>query len=153
MKFNEDWKNQRIAMDFTLLDICRSSAYEGATDDNYNWFLSSPHYYFNTRFALLQLVQLLPDGMTHSCIKITSGIRCPKVNEAMGGTKTSYHLHGLALDIISMADPDVLKKIWKNAQENEDVSFYEVIWCRSKGLMHLAASYGNNIETAFIMRR
>lgn len=153
MKFNEDWKNQRIAMDFTLLDICRSSAYEGATDDNYTWFLSSPHYYFNTRFALLQLVQLLPDGMTPDCIKITSGIRCPKVNEAVGGTKTSYHMHGLALDIISMAGPDVLKKIWKNAQENEDVSFYEVIWCRSKGLMHLAASYGNNIETAFIIRK
>lgn len=153
MKFNEDWKNQHIAMDFTLLDICRSSAYDGATDDNYTWFLSSPHYYFNTRFALLQLVQLLPDGMTPSCIKITSGIRCPKVNEAVGGTKTSYHLHGLALDIISMAGPDVLKEIWKNAQENEDVSFYEVIWCRSKGLMHLAASYGNNIETAFIIRR
>lgn len=153
MKFNEDWKNQRIAMDFTLLDICRSSAYEGATDDNYTWFLSSPHYYFNTRFALLQLVQLLPDGMKPSCIKITSGIRCPKVNEAMGGTKTSYHLHGLALDIISMAGPDVLREIWKNAQENEDVSFYEVIWCRSKGIIHLAASYGNNIETAFIMRR
>ena len=153
MKFNKNWKNQRIEMDFTLLDICRSSAYEGATDDNYTWFLSSPHYYFNTRFALLQLVQLLPDGMDASCIKITSGIRCPKVNEAMGGTKTSYHLHGLALDIISMAGPDVLKEIWKNAQEYEDVSFYEVIWCRSKGLMHLAASYGNNIETAFIMRR
>ena len=140
-------------MDFTLLDICRSSVYEGATDDNYTWFLSSPHYYFNTRFALLQLVQLLPDGMTPSCIKITSGIRCPKVNEAVGGTKTSYHLHGLALDIISMAGPDVLKEIWKNAQENEDVSFYEVIWCRSRGIMHLAASYGNNIETAFIIRR
>ena len=153
MKFNEDWKNQRIEMDFTLLDICRSSAYDGATDDNYTWFLSSQSHYYNDRFALLQLARLLPDGMDASCIKITSGIRCPKVNTAVGGVKTSYHLHGLAIDIASRKGPDVLKKIWVNAQENEDVSFYEVIWYRSRGFMHLAASYGDNIETAFIIRK
>lgn len=153
MKFNVDWKNQRITTDFTLLDICRSSAYEGATDDNYVWFLSSPSHYFNIRFALLQLVQLLPDGMNLSCIKITSGIRCPKVNEEVGGIKTSYHLHGLALDIASTAGPDVLKEIWKKALENEDVSFYEVIWNRSRGFIHLAASYGDNVETVFLLRK
>ena len=140
-------------MDFTLLDICRSSAYDGATDDNYTWFLSSQSHYYNARFALLQLARLLPDGMDASCIKITSGIRCPKVNTAVGGVKTSYHLHGLAIDIASRKGPDVLKKIWVNAQENEDVSFYEVIWYRSRGFMHLAASYGDNIETAFIIRK
>ena len=153
MKFNEDWKNQRIEMDFTLLDICRSSAYDGATDDNYTWFLSSQSHYYNARFALLQLSRLLPDGMDASCIKITSGIRCPKVNTAVGGVKTSYHLHGLAIDIASRKGPDVLKKICVNAQENEDLSFYEVIWYRSRGFMHLAASYGDNIETAFIIRK
>lgn len=153
MKFNENWKNQRIATYFTLLDICRSSAYEGATDDNYTWFLSSQSHYYNTRLALLQLERILPDGMAPSCIKITCGIRCPKVNEAVGGMKRSYHLHGLALDIVSTEGPDVLKEIWKNAQENEDASFYEVIWYRSRGLMHIVASYGENIETAFIVRR
>lgn len=153
MKFIGNWKKQRIAMDFTLLDICSSSAYEGATDDNYTWFLSSPILYHNINYALLQLVQLLPDGMTPDCIKITSGIRCPKVNAAVGGASTSYHLHGLALDIVSTAGPNVLKEIWKNAQENEDVSFYEVIWYRNKGLMHIVASYGENIETAFIVRK
>ena len=152
MEFNENWKTQRIAIDFNLLDICRSYVYDGATLDNYNWFLSSPHHYFNVQNVLSQLKCILPEGKNLSCIRITSGIRCPKVNTAVGGVKTSYHLHGLAVDIASREGPDVLKKIWENAQENKDVHFYEVIWYRKRGFIHLAASYDINVDTKFIVK-
>lgn len=152
MKFNENWKTQRIAMDFNLLEICRSYVYDGATEDNYTWFLSSPHHYFNVQNVLLQLKYILPEGKNLSCIRITSGIRCPKVNVAVGGAKNSYHLHGLAIDIASTEGPNVLKEIWKNAQENQDVHFYEVIWYRKRGFMHLAASYDSHVDTKFIVK-
>lgn len=152
MKFNENWKTQRIAMDFNLLDVCRSYVYDSATEDNYTWFLSSPNHYFNVHNVLSQLKCILPKGKNLSCVRITSGIRCPKVNIAVGGAKNSYHLHGLAIDIASREGPDVLKEIWKNAQENKDVHFYEVIWYRKRGFIHLAASYDINVNTKFIVK-
>ena len=33
-------------------------------------------------------------------LRITSGIRCKALNEAVGGSKTSAHYHGLAADIV-----------------------------------------------------
>lgn len=35
-----------------------------------------------------------------SAIKVTSGYRCPELNEAVGGSKTSAHLTGYAADIV-----------------------------------------------------
>ena len=35
-----------------------------------------------------------------SAIIVTSGYRCPELNEAIGGAKTSAHLTGYALDIV-----------------------------------------------------
>lgn len=152
MKFSENWKNQRIDIDFNVLDVCRSYVYDGATEDNYFWFLSSPHHYSNIKNVLSQLKCILPADKTLSCIRITSGIRCPKVNVAVGGAKNSYHLHGLAIDIASKEGPDVLKEIWKNAQENKDVHFYEVIWYRKRGFIHLAASPNEYVDTKFIVK-
>lgn len=37
-------------------------------------------------------------------IKVTSGFRCRRLNEAVGGAKTSDHTHGNAADICTMED-------------------------------------------------
>lgn len=39
-------------------------------------------------------------GLGTPAIKVTSGIRSEKLNEAVGGSKTSAHYHGLAADLV-----------------------------------------------------
>lgn len=45
---------------------------------------------------IVKLLQLLPDYRLH----ITSGYRCSKLNTKIGGSKTSQHLKGQAVDLI-----------------------------------------------------
>lgn len=41
----------------------------------------------------IQLEKVIP-------MTITSGMRCPKHNKAVGGAENSYHLHGMAIDFV-----------------------------------------------------
>lgn len=60
------------------------------------------------RVHLTELIRLLEDIRaewakvcinTTPAIRVTSGYRCPELNKAVGGTKTSAHLLGYAADI------------------------------------------------------
>ena len=51
-------------------------------------------------------------------IIITSGYRCPKLNKAVRGSKTSQHLKGQAADIRTVSDtPEENKKLFDLIQE------------------------------------
>jgi hypothetical protein len=52
---------------------------------------------------LTRLVALILDPLRHECgrIDVTSAFRSEAVNEAVGGSATSYHRYGLAADIMS----------------------------------------------------
>ena len=43
---------------------------------------------------------------------VTSGYRCPRHNEAVGGVKDSYHTQGLAADILCRSSADRLKLVY-----------------------------------------
>lgn len=43
-------------------------------------------------------------------VSITSGYRSKKLNEKVGGVKTSYHLKGLAADIVVKSEADARRK-------------------------------------------
>lgn len=52
--------------------------------------------------AIEQLVDKVLDPLRESWgrpLVITSGYRCPKLNSAVGGSKTSHHVKGMAADI------------------------------------------------------
>lgn len=44
-------------------------------------------------------------------IRVTSGYRCPRLNEAIGGSSTSAHMDGLAADIQPLTKGFSLKKV------------------------------------------
>lgn len=52
--------------------------------------------------AIEQLVDKVLDPLRESWgrpLVVTSGYRCPKLNSAVGGSKTSHHVKGMAADI------------------------------------------------------
>lgn len=153
MKYNDCWKRELIADDVTLYDVCKSSAYRGASEDNYTWFLSSPNHRSNLVDVVWNLKMAMPYGISMKDIQITSGIRCPKVNAIVGGAQSSYHLHGMAIDIVSTKGPEVLKRIWEKALDSEIVHFYEVIWYKKRGFMHIAAGLLDDVEPKFIIKK
>lgn len=52
----------------------------------------------NLRALCQNVLQPLRDGLQRA-ILTSSGYRCPRVNQAIGGAKTSQHLFGMAADI------------------------------------------------------
>ena len=51
-------------------------------------------------------------------IIVTSGYRCPKLNKAVGGAKTSQHVYGQAADIKTVGDkPENNKKLFELAKK------------------------------------
>lgn len=61
----------------------------------------------NLRRLCLQILQPIRDKYGEP-IRVTSGYRCPGLNNAVGGVSTSQHLHGEAADIISSNN----RKLW-----------------------------------------
>lgn len=53
---------------------------------------------------LLEYIQGLRSAI-NSTIMITSGYRCPTYNQKIGGALRSYHMYGLAVDIITPEYP------------------------------------------------
>ena len=63
-------------------------------------------------------------------ITITSGFRSKEVNDAVGGSKTSKHLLGLACDFIcpSFGNPEKIVRYLKEIDFNCDVCLIETTW-------------------------
>ena len=71
-------------------------------------------------------------------IEVTSGFRCWKVNEAVGGVKNSQHLAGQAADIVPAKSPERLRELFDIIRRRG--GFQQVIYER-KGqsvLVHVA---------------
>ena len=91
---------------FTLEELTRSQT-------------AALHVYDNTPNAtqkrdLLRLMDYL-DGIREEFgepIKVTSGFRGWKVNEAVGGVKNSQHLAGQAADIVPAKSPERLRELF-----------------------------------------
>ncbi len=77
---------------FSMKEMCRTST------SITNLPVTEQHTVNLTRLVALVLDPLRGDS---GPIRVTSGYRSPKVNEAVGGAATSYHMQGLAADIQS----------------------------------------------------
>lgn len=79
---------------FTLNELCKSSIADRLGIDN------SPNFEVSTN--LMQLVYYILDPLREKYGKpiiVNSAYRCPELNKAVGGSKTSQHMKGLAADI------------------------------------------------------
>lgn len=79
---------------FTLNELCKSSTADQLGIDN------SPNLEVSTN--LMQLVYYILDPLREKYgkpIRVNGAYRCPELNKAVGGSKTSQHMKGLAADI------------------------------------------------------
>lgn len=82
-----------LTTNFTLTELTHSDTAKGRGIDN-----SLPPYLMRNAQALAERLQLIRDTLGVS-ITISSGYRCPELNKAVGGTKSSQHQLCLAADI------------------------------------------------------
>jgi len=86
----------KLSENFSLAELIEAgSARRLGLDEQFN---PSDEIISNLKALTVNVLQPLRDAVGHE-IKITSGYRSPKVNKAVGGSKTSDHLYGRASDI------------------------------------------------------
>ena len=96
---------------FTIKELCKSST---ATQRGIN---NSPNSEIVSN--LEQLVDNILDPLREAYgkpITVNSGYRCDALNKAVGGSKTSHHLTGLAADITGSSKAEN-KKLFELAQK------------------------------------
>ena len=79
---------------FTIKELCKSSTAVAKKIDN------TPN--FEVTNNLTQLIDNILDPLRERFgkpIYVNSGYRCPALNKAVNGSKTSHHMKGLAADI------------------------------------------------------
>ena len=82
-----------LTKNFTLAELVYSDTAKARGIDN-----SLPPYLMRNAQALVERLQLIRDTLDVP-ITISSGYRCPELNKAVGGTKSSQHQLCLAADI------------------------------------------------------
>ena len=87
---------KRGASYFTLSELTHSTTAEACGIDNTPTVEVVP--------LMMELIDRVLDPLRERWgvpIYVTSGYRCPELNARVGGSKTSYHLRGMAADITS----------------------------------------------------
>ena len=85
----------KLSKNFTLEELIRSDTAERLGIDNVP---KDEKVIENLRNLCFEVLQQLRDHVKAPVV-INSGYRCPKLNEAVGGVKTSQHCSGEACDI------------------------------------------------------
>lgn len=80
---------------------------------------------------VLEKIQRLRD-LTKGPLYVSSGYRCEKENEKVGGAKNSYHLYGRAVDVYSRT-----VKLEKLLELAKDVGFTGIGYYPCRGFLHL----------------
>lgn len=96
---------------FTITELCKSSTATKYKIDN------TPNQEIIDN--LEQLVEHVLDPLREGYgkpIRVNSGYRCPALNKAVKGSKTSSHMKGLAADI-TVGSPTKNKQLFELAQE------------------------------------
>lgn len=86
-------------MNFTVDELCRSKTAQRRGIDN----TPTPSIRVNLEKLIANVLQPLRDKYGKPII-VDSGYRCPKLNQVVGGAKTSQHLYGQAADIHTVSD-------------------------------------------------
>jgi uncharacterized protein YcbK (DUF882 family) len=118
---------------FTIKELCKSSTATAKGIDN------SP----NSEIVknLEQLIDNILDPLRERYgkpITVNSGYRCPELNKAVGGSKTSQHMQGLAADI-TVGSPKKNKILFDLIKEM-DLPFDQLIDEKKLSWVHVSYS-------------
>jgi len=118
---------------FTIKELCKSTTAERLGIDN------SP----NSEIVnnLKQLVEYVLDPLREGYgkpIHVNSGYRCPALNKAVNGSKTSHHMIGLAADIT--VGSAAKNKILFNLAQELDLPFDQLIDEKNFSWIHISFS-------------
>lgn len=86
-----------LSRNFTLRELLRSASAERNEELKSKQENPPPEVVDNLTYLVKAALQPVREGIGHP-IRITSGYRCPEVNELVGGSKTSQHCLGEAGD-------------------------------------------------------
>ncbi|MGL5714247.1 MAG: D-Ala-D-Ala carboxypeptidase family metallohydrolase [Cetobacterium sp.] len=85
----------------------------------------------------IQLVRWVLD----SPVKVTSWYRCEELNKAVGGSTTSKHKEGFAIDFIPIGCD--LHTAYKKIKDEPQIMFNQLIIYPSRGFIHIDFSSNN----------
>lgn len=126
----------KLSKDFSLAELIEAgSARRLGLDEQFNPPLDVVS---NLQQLAKNILQPLREAVGHE-IKVTSGYRSPKVNKAVGGSKTSDHLQGRAADI----------QLWING-ENKNQLLYDTILKLNLPFKQMIDEFGTESEPAWI---
>lgn len=114
----------KLTPNFTLEELCASTTARIRRIDN------TPPEAVKKNLALLARNVLQPIRDAYGFpITITSGYRCPRLNSAVGGAKTSQHMAGEAADIkCSATSKAELFNLIRNMVKRGDIQVGQLIW-------------------------
>lgn len=125
-----------LSKNFSLAELIEAgSARRLGLDDQFH---PSDEIIVNLTKLCCNVLQPLRDALGHS-IQITSGYRSPKVNKAVGGSKTSQHLTGEAADI----------QLWIDGK-NCNQLLYDTILKLNLPFCQMIDEFGTESEPAWI---
>lgn len=81
-------------------------------------------------------------------ITVTSGYRCPRLNVAVGGACNSLHMYGKAADITCELGA---KELFLRLLDKYE--FSELIWYRSKNIVHVAYDYKSISNSKILIKK
>lgn len=127
---------------FTIKELCKSSTADKLCIDN------SPSKEIEKNLTALvdNCLDIIRQAFGEP-INVNSGYRCPELNTAVKGSKTSAHLKGMAADLDSKDN----KRLWDTIIELNKkgiVTFRQLIWEKDNdeapGWIHIEYNPGNN---------
>jgi hypothetical protein len=125
----------RISKNFTLEEFTASTTAKAKGITN----VPSTQQMANLCALVHHVLQPLRDAMGHE-VKIGSGYRCPRLNQAVGGVSNSQHLNGEAADLCIDGDKTKGRKWFTWIQTHCD--FDQLIWeHNAKGTYWVHVSY------------
>ena len=128
----------KLSENFTLAELTKSSTATRLGIDN----TPTPEQLENLLELCNKVLQPLRDAI--GPIRISSGLRVPALNKAIGGSKTSQHcaINGAAADI----DVEDNKKVFDYIKDN--IQFDQLIWEfgneKQPDWVHVSYHYGKN---------
>lgn len=126
----------KLSKNFSLSELIEAgSARRLGLDEQFNPPLDVVN---NLQQLAKHVLQPLREAVGHE-ITVTSGYRSPKVNKAVGGSKTSDHLEGKAADI----------QLWING-ENKNQLLYDTILKLNLPFKQMIDEFGTESEPAWI---
>lgn len=126
----------KLSENFSLSELIEAgSARRLGLDEQFN---PSADIVCNLHALAKNVLQPLREAVEHP-ITITSGYRSPKVNKAVGGSKTSDHLAGKAADI----------QLWING-ENKNQLLYDTILKLKLPFKQMIDEFGTDEAPAWI---